>query len=426
MPDLGNSESVQVLVGPPVSASTTVPRLTGRLNTLLILGLAVGCVALALMSAILWWRILQWNETAEPLQREVAEREQLQASVAASPADPGPRIRLGIYLALRKQTEAAAVQFTAAHALAPDNPLAAFSLGRFYMERGDSRRALPMLERAAAGAPANAEARLHLGLAYLNRDDPQSARREFEAAARLNPQLPEAHLGLSMVYSDRATAPRALREVREYIRLARDPTLGRVLLSRSFYHLQQIPDAILTARQAVQDQPNSLQAWEALGLALAEGTSAERDEATLCFQRAITLMPRFADAHVGLARAYLRQKRYADAAREFESAMALDPSGYYLYELGQAYQGAGRTREAQEQFQAASRYMEYKRKTVALRREIVRRPTDAAAYGSLARLYAANGAYDWAIPALERALRLHPGDVALEQELRRVREMAHD
>ena len=43
-----------------------------------------------------------------------------------------------------------------------------------------------------------------------------------------------------------------------------------------------------------------------------------------------------------------------------------------------------------------------------------------------AKLYAAHGAYDWAVSALDRALRLKPGDADLQRERRLAQEMARD
>jgi Tfp pilus assembly protein PilF len=389
--------------------------------------LALAGAGLAIWSALLQTSRIGWQEKIEAVQREVAERQALETAVSRDPTDALARVRWGIYLGQRGLNDAAEVQLTTAYALAPEDPLVAFSLGKFYLHVGNNRRALPPLEQAAARAPRNAEARLHLGLAYLNLDQPQAARTEFEAAAGLNPSLPEAHLGLAMVYSDRATAQRALAEIEAYIRLAKNPATGRVLLSRSYYSLLQIPRAIEAARNAVREQPDSLLAWQALGLALAEGSLPERDEAGRCFAKAIDVAPRFADAHIGLARVYLRQKKHADAVREFEIALSLDPTaGYVQYELGQAYQGAGQRREAEEQFRAAAAYMAYKRQVVAARRAIVRDPTNPSRYVALAKLYTAHGAYDWGVSALERALRLKPGDAALRRELRLAQEMARD
>lgn len=389
--------------------------------------LALVCAGLAVGSAMLWSRILERQEQLETAREALRKRREIEAAVTQNPSDALARVRMGIDLGQRRFLDSAAVQLTTAYALAPDHPLVAYSLGKYYLEVGDHRRAIPPLERATARDPQNAEIRLHLGLAYLNTDDSKAARREFEAAARLNPKLPEVHLGLAMAYSDRSTARRSLEEIDTYIRLAPDPSLGRILLSRAYHLLQDLPRAIAAGRQAVREQPDNPMTWQSLGLALQEGSEAERSEAETCFQRTIQLAPRFADAHIGLARVYLRQKKYAEAAGAFEAALALDPTtGYVQYELGQAYQGGGRKAEAQEQFRGAARYMEYKRKIVAARRAIVLKPGDAELYVRLARLYASREVYDWALPALEKVVQFKPGDAAIRRELRRLQEMARD
>jgi tetratricopeptide (TPR) repeat protein len=389
--------------------------------------LVVLCCLLAVASSLQWSRILSLSERTEQVRRRVDERESLETAVHRNPMDPMARIQLGIYLTQHQLRDAAAVQFTTAYALAPREAIAAFSLGRFYLETGENRKSLPPLEQAASLAPQNPDARLYLGLSYLNNDNPQAARREFEESIRLKPSLPEAHLGLALVLTDRATAQQALKEIDEFIRLAANPGVGRVLLSRSYYQLQDMPRAIQAGRDSVRDEPDNFQAWQALGLALMEGTGAERAEAESCFRKVIQLAPRFADAHVSLARVYLRGKKYAEAAREFETAIRMDGNtGYVRYELGQAYQGAGRSREAKEQLREADDYMAYKRDVVAARRAIVANPRSAQLYIRLSRLYASKEAFDWAVPAMERAARLAPGDQTVQAELRRMKETARD
>jgi tetratricopeptide (TPR) repeat protein len=410
---------------PPVPARSRrgLERLVGALSLLL----ALGCIALAIFSAVLWWRILQWRGRIDDLQAALSERRSVQQAVEREPGSAPARVRLGIYLAEHGQREAAGVQFSTAYALAPDEPLTAYSYGRFLLETGDKKRAVAPLERAVAGDPKNATARVYLGLARLDLDEPEAARREFEEATRLDPSLPEAHLGVALVSTDRATAAKAVRELNEYIRLARNPASGRVLLSRTYHELHQVPEAIAAGRQATVDQPDNFQTWQALGLALMEGSLAEREEAERCFRRAIELAPRFGDAYVGLARVYLRRRDYPRAVKQLETALRIDPGmGYVRYELGQAYRGAGRKREAEAEFKAASEYMAYKRQVVAARRAIVAKPGSAALYVKLAKLYASHGAYDFALPAMERAVQLAPADAAVKRELRRAQEMARE
>jgi tetratricopeptide (TPR) repeat protein len=406
--------------------AVAVPRRIQVLRALAAL-LLVACLAPAVYSALLWGRVQAVDERLRGVRGVLAAREQLEAAVAAEPANARARVALGVDLTQRGQVAAAAIQLTTAHALAPDDPLTSYGLGRFHLETGNTQQALAPLERAALLDPGGAEIRLHLGLAYLNQDNIHAARKEFEEVLRLDPRQAEAHLGLAMTYTDLATADRAMAEIENYIRLAENSSIGRVLLSRTYVKLQDIPRAIEAGRLAVREQPQSLLAWQTLALALSEGSTEERAEAEGCFRRAIEITPAFADAHIGLGRAYLQQRKYAEAAAAFELALSLDASaGYIRYELGQAYQGAGREEEGREQFRAAEAYMDYKREVVAAQRAIVENPGSAEHYLRLGRIYASRGVYDWARPSIERALELKPGDPELQRELRRMQEMSRD
>jgi tetratricopeptide (TPR) repeat protein len=335
-------------------------------------------------------------------------------------------VALGIWLAQQGRQAEALSQMLTARALAPRDGYVAFSLGKLYLSSGDYRRALPHLEAAAALEPRQAEIFLTLGLAYFNTDQGPEARRAFETAARLGPQLPETHLGLAMAYSDRRTAGRALKEIDTYIKTGRNPALGQILLSRSYALLDDAPHAIEAARSAVASDPSNVMAWQTLGLALTAAGAAGQSEAENAFREAVRRAPNLADAHIGLARSWLAQKRYAEAAGEFQIALRLDPAaGYVEYELGRALQGAGKGADARAHFAAAGQYMAYKRQVVAARQAIQARPGDAALYLALARLYYTHGAIDWARPPAEKALQIQPGMPEARRFLQQLDESAN-
>lgn len=54
-------------------------------------------------------------------------------------------------------------------------------------------------------------------------------------------------------------------------------------------------------------------------------------------------------AHFSLGKAYLEQRRYAEAAQALETAVRLDPQyAAAMVSLGDAYTGAGQTQKARE------------------------------------------------------------------------------
>ncbi len=76
--------------------------------------------------------------------------------------------------------------------------------------------------------------------------------------------------------------------------------------------------------------------------------------AVLAFKNAISMAPRYEDAHEHLAFAYSRQGRHEDAAEEFERAVGIDPTDSSLrLNLGVTYGLLGRTAEAIRELELA-------------------------------------------------------------------------
>src|SRR5262249_23233542 len=84
-----------------------------------------------------------------------------------------------------------------------------------------------------------------------------------------------------------------------------------------------------------------------LGLAL--NAQGKREEAVGHFRKAITLDPKYAQAHVNLGVALNAQGRPAEAARHFKKAIALNPKYILAHAaLGQALLALGRWPEARD------------------------------------------------------------------------------
>src|SRR5205823_11899205 len=117
----------------------------------------------------------------------------------------------------------------------------------------------------------------------------------------------------------------ARAELQEYTRRAADRARARILLCRTLRLLGDVPGAIREGRLAVREQPASPLAWQALGLALVEGSPPERAEAEAALRKAIERAPHFPAAHAALGDLTLLRQDYARAAAEFAEALAEDP-----------------------------------------------------------------------------------------------------
>jgi len=114
-------------------------------------------------------------------------------------------------------------------------------------------------------------------------------------------------------------------------------------------------------KRAIETDPNYARAYAGIADCCSflfmyfESSEANLREADRASLRALELDPSLAEAHASRGLAVALNKRYDEAAREFETAIRLNPKlfeAYYFY--GRALQGQGKTAEAAEMFRKAS------------------------------------------------------------------------
>jgi serine/threonine protein kinase/Flp pilus assembly protein TadD len=135
------------------------------------------------------------------------------------------------------------------------------------------------------------------------------------------------------------------------------------LRGRKFFH-QFRGEAFGFARQmftrAIETDPHYARAYAGIADCCSflymyfESTEANLREAEAASRRALELDPDLAEAHAARGLAVSLNKRYDEAAREFETAIRLNPrlfEAYYFY--GRALHGQGKMEAAAEMFQKA-------------------------------------------------------------------------
>lgn len=91
------------------------------------------------------------------------------------------------------------------------------------------------------------------------------------------------------------------------------------------YRQHKYVEASKLLQKAVKANKTDDEAWYYLGLALLPQPKKIKD-ATKAFETAITLRPKFAAAHAGLAYALLLRNKPTDAIREAQAAISINPS----------------------------------------------------------------------------------------------------
>jgi serine/threonine-protein kinase len=283
----------------------------------------------------------------------LAEGYRLRASSAKDPA--------ALDLALRQAQRAAA--------LSPDLPPVQTVLGRVYSALGQNDLALAALTRSLQLDPNDGDTHAALG-------------RQLEKLGR----LPEAE--------------------QAYARsLALQPDSWRNLyVAGNFYFRQgDFPKAIAHWQRVTELTPDNSPAYTNLGAALLE--AGRLPEAQASYQRAIALQPNYV-AYMNLGKVYYLQSHYAQAARMFEKAAAMNADDYIP--VGNLAAAQSLLPEARQQSLATFR------RAAALAEPAAQRArTDPDIFANLAIYYAKLSQPDLAQRRLATALALAPKNNAL-------------
>ena len=156
----------------------------------------------------------------------------------------------------------------------PNSQIALNSLGAV---RSDQRRfteAMQLFKRSLECDPEYAEAHNNLAIVYGEMGDLDQAYRHLREAIKLQPNYRKAHLNLAEWYFQKAAL---------------------------FYQQGQLPESEAALHKAISLSPECTEAYNLLGRILLE--QGKPKEAIDCFQQALKLEPKYAEARINLERA---------------------------------------------------------------------------------------------------------------------------
>jgi tetratricopeptide (TPR) repeat protein len=160
----------------------------------------------------------------------------------------------------------------------PMNPRAFDNLAYEYNGLGQFAKAKAAWERAVELNPSNYIGLNNLATMYMKDGNDAAAIERLEAALRVKPDYASPHFNLGRIAYNTGDLATAERELREAVRL-QDDRDNRALLSKILTAQGNAADAEALARGAVQLDPASLSAHDALALALARAGGGKAREA---------------------------------------------------------------------------------------------------------------------------------------------------
>jgi arylsulfatase A-like enzyme/Flp pilus assembly protein TadD len=196
-------------------------------------------------------------------------------------------------------SQAAVSELEALVAADPANPVFRGKLGAAWRERGETAKALPLYRQAAAAAPRDPEAWYNLASALQDAGQPGEARRAIERALQLDAGRPEAHNTLGIIELGQGNLDRARREFAAATAI--DPrdaaafnNLGNVLRAE-----HKLDEAVSAYQRSAALAPRYAEPLNGLGT-----LEVERDrprQALPFFERALVLAPGYHEVRLNRA-----------------------------------------------------------------------------------------------------------------------------
>jgi len=173
------------------------------------------------------------------------------------------------------------------------------------LRRGQTEKATKIFARLG---PENPFYFAGLGYASYVVDDLASAEERFLASIKAFPALILGHLGLGQVYQKANQPERAYREYLEVLKI--DPNNARAAKEAEAIRAQMIEDLMTQAKNFA-----------------AQGNAEKSKESYL---KALEYSPKLQEAHLALARIYLKEKNFEQASLHLTAANANDPKNQAL------------------------------------------------------------------------------------------------
>lgn len=251
----------------------------------------------------------------------------LASMFASAQTRPDPRRQTALQLEQQGKAKEAELIWRDILKARPGDPEPMAHIGLLEARQNRYKEAVPFYRKALAVNPNVPGLRLDLALALFKGDELKEAIPEFEALRRNavpdSPDALRATVLIGMSYYGLGDYGKAAPYLKQAVDA--DPNSLELLLalehsylwSHQFKYVLDVYHKILTLN------PDSAEADMVAGEAMDEMKNNEG--ATAMFRAAVKADPKLPDVHFGLGYLLWTQKRYPDAAKEFQAELANDP-----------------------------------------------------------------------------------------------------
>ncbi len=260
--------------------------------------------------------------------------------------------------------------------------------GAVAMQTKHYSEAEQLYRRAVALAPDFAEGHLSLGLALLRQDRLPEAIASLEKAAQLEPTLPGPRMFLSIAYFETGHLDFAKKAVNEELHLAPENTQALTLAGTIAMAMDDPEAAVAPLDHASRLSPDDLDLLNLRG-------RAYQAVAKRIYQRMYQLAPDSWQVHQARARLYEEDRRYKEAADEYEAASRQNPNDLNLYDqLALEYRHMGDLDDVERTY--------VRERSVA--------PDDPRALLNLGSIQIERGRAQQGLPLVRQVLKAEPGN----------------